>query len=216
MSETSRICAPNTLRSQMPVGAAACPACGHPGRAGATFCPDCGHRLDGQTLPAAEQSTGPQHQESDVAEEPTDEETREPASPAGTSSVAGTARATCSCGCQPVKDAAFCHSCGAPIERQQKLQLVCETNGQHLGVVELDGHDVTIGRDEGNRIVIQGDRYASGRHAHILCQDGMLVLEDRRSSNGTFLRLRRPVTLEVGDEFIVGTTLIRLEAAEGS
>ncbi|MDI6451600.1 FHA domain-containing protein [Anaerobaca lacustris] len=216
MSETNKICASNALLSQMPVGAVTCPACGHPGGAGATFCPDCGHRLDRQSVPAAEQPTGPQRQESDVAEEPTDAETQEPASDHRTANTPRADPPMCCCGCQPVRDAAFCHSCGAPIERQRKLQLVCEANGQRLGVMELDGCDVTIGRDEGNRVVIRGDRHASGRHAHITCQDGMLILEDLRSSNGTFLRLHRPVTLEVGDEFIVGTTLIRLEAGAGS
>lgn len=139
-------------------------------------------------------------------------ETQTPASPAGTLDAAETDPATCSCGCQPVQDAAFCHQCGGRIEWRRRLHLVCETNGQPLGVVELDGHDVTIGRDEGNSVVICGDRHASARHAQVTCREGVLVLEDLGSSNGTFLCLHRPIRLEVGDEFIVGTTLMRLEA----
>ncbi len=38
-----------------------------------------------------------------------------------------------------------------------------------------------------------------------------LVVEDIEGGNGVFLRVRRPVELEPGDEFIVGDQLLRVE-----
>lgn len=40
-----------------------------------------------------------------------------------------------------------------------------------------------------------------------------MSLEDLGSTNGTFLRIKKPLRLEVGDEFLVGATLVRVEQA---
>ena len=39
----------------------------------------------------------------------------------------------------------------------------------------------------------------------------MVFLEDLGSSNGTFLRVRRSIALEVGDEIAIGRNVFRLE-----
>lgn len=53
------------------------------------------------------------------------------------------------------------------------------------------------------------DPEVSRRHARIETQNGVLYLEDLKSSNGTFLngrRLGEPLEIRAGDEIDVGTT----------
>ncbi|WP_028460238.1 FHA domain-containing protein [Chloroflexus sp. Y-396-1] len=60
------------------------------------------------------------------------------------------------------------------------------------------------------------DAGVSRQHARIICRDGMYLLEDLGSSNGTFLNRqriapRRPVELHHGDEIQLGMLLVRFE-----
>ena len=71
--------------------------------------------------------------------------------------------------------------------------------------------DFVIGKDEGCDLVLDGDAYVSRRHARLRLEDDLVFLDDLGSSNGTLLRIRRPIALEVGDEILVGTSVIRLE-----
>jgi hypothetical protein len=47
--------------------------------------------------------------------------------------------------------------------------------------------------------------------AVLIFEEGALALEDREGGNGVFLRIRSPVALEFGSEFVVGDQLLRLE-----
>jgi pSer/pThr/pTyr-binding forkhead associated (FHA) protein len=53
------------------------------------------------------------------------------------------------------------------------------------------------------------DPEVSRRHARLEAQNGVVFLEDLKSSNGTFLngrRLTEPLEIRPGDEIDVGTT----------
>jgi hypothetical protein len=68
----------------------------------------------------------------------------------------------------------------------------------------LDG--ATLGRGEAVDIRIE-DPYASSRHARIVRQGELLVLEDLGSTNGTYLNgepLRGPQPLHPGDRIAIG------------
>jgi pSer/pThr/pTyr-binding forkhead associated (FHA) protein len=80
------------------------------------------------------------------------------------------------------------------------------TEGQSYFVE--DGAD--LGRTEGD-ITFADDQFLSQRHARISAAGGELVLRDLGSVNGVFVRLRGPVELHDGDQFIVGTELLRFE-----
>ena len=74
--------------------------------------------------------------------------------------------------------------------------------------------EIVIGRDESLAdACIALDRYVSRRHARLRSQQGMLMLADLQSRNGTRVH-DRPVTaeepLEVGTPFQVGRTLLRV------
>jgi pSer/pThr/pTyr-binding forkhead associated (FHA) protein len=73
------------------------------------------------------------------------------------------------------------------------------------------GGELTIGKAGDCHMVIAEDDYVSRRHAKLVHSDGMVFVEDLGSSNGTFLKVRRPVALEPGDEIVVGTCVLRFE-----
>jgi hypothetical protein len=70
----------------------------------------------------------------------------------------------------------------------------------------MDEEDLVIGR--GNQADIQiEDPYASTRHARIISQGELLVLEDLGSTNGTYLNdevVRGPQPLHPGDRIRIG------------
>jgi pSer/pThr/pTyr-binding forkhead associated (FHA) protein len=77
--------------------------------------------------------------------------------------------------------------------------------------VELPCAPVILGKGPDCGICIPDDEYLSRQHVRISVQDGMVLLEDLCSSNGTFLKVRQPTILNPGDEFLAGTYLLRLE-----
>ncbi|MBK8270294.1 MAG: FHA domain-containing protein [Planctomycetes bacterium] len=68
-----------------------------------------------------------------------------------------------------------------------------------------------IGKDADCNVVISDDEFVSRRHARLRLEDGLVFLEDLGSSNGTLLRIRRPIIIEAGDEILIGTRMMRLE-----
>jgi hypothetical protein len=61
-------------------------------------------------------------------------------------------------------------------------------------------------------IGLPGERFCHAREASLSVRDGRLLLEDHEGGNGVFLRIRTPVELEIGDEFVVGDQLLRIDS----
>jgi Nif-specific regulatory protein len=79
------------------------------------------------------------------------------------------------------------------------------------------GPEVTMGRDEGNDILIE-DPAVSPHHCRIGLQDGRLILNDLDSHSGTFVN-GIPVKqreLKSGDEVAIGDSVFVLEALEST
>ncbi|HEX9244103.1 MAG TPA: FHA domain-containing protein [Anaeromyxobacter sp.] len=74
----------------------------------------------------------------------------------------------------------------------------------------LGAEDATLGRDEGNTILIASDQ-ASRRHARIFASGGAHVLVDLDSTNGTYLnsKLVKEQTLRHGDVVRIATTVLK-------
>jgi pSer/pThr/pTyr-binding forkhead associated (FHA) protein len=70
--------------------------------------------------------------------------------------------------------------------------------------------DVVCGRREGD-VRLPDDPTVSPRHARFSQAAGALRVEDLGSVNGTFLRLRAPRRVSVGEEIRVGRQVLRLE-----
>jgi pSer/pThr/pTyr-binding forkhead associated (FHA) protein len=76
--------------------------------------------------------------------------------------------------------------------------------------VNVPGAEAIVGRAEG-AIRLADDATVSPRHARFTVAEGALRVEDLGSVNGTFLRLRAPRRISVGDELRLGAQLLRVE-----
>src|SRR5579859_2837264 len=77
------------------------------------------------------------------------------------------------------------------------------------GVYEPKGTEAVIGSS--GTIVLPGERFCHPREGVMRSRDGRLWLHDYEAGNGVFLRIKAPVELGVGDEFVVGDQLLRIE-----
>ena len=75
-----------------------------------------------------------------------------------------------------------------------------------------------IGAVGGNDLILPGDPTVSGSHAVLEWEQGILKVEDSRSTNGTFVNGERMsglrVSLRPGDELRMGQTRMIVQAAE--
>ncbi len=60
-------------------------------------------------------------------------------------------------------------------------------------------------------VALPGERFCHPQEARLSVRDERLWLVDLEGGNGVFLRIRTPVELELGDEFVVGDQLLRIE-----
>ena len=92
-----------------------------------------------------------------------------------------------------------------PVFELQHVRLTGETVDRFA----LDKPEITIGRTGGD-ILFKMDPYMSGRHARLKRQKGKMLLQDLKSRNGLFRRIRDDVELFDGDEFFSGEQLFRV------
>jgi pSer/pThr/pTyr-binding forkhead associated (FHA) protein len=81
--------------------------------------------------------------------------------------------------------------------------------GEIIEEFRLDKPEITLGRTNAN-LVFKDDPFMSGTHARIVAQPGRFILQDLRSRNGVFHRIRKEVELEDGDEFFLGEHIFRV------
>lgn len=73
----------------------------------------------------------------------------------------------------------------------------------------LKDAETLLGRSQGT-YTFPDDHYMSGSHARITLEDGQFVLEDRNSTNGTFIRIRKRLLVRDGDTVLIGAQLLRV------
>jgi hypothetical protein len=71
------------------------------------------------------------------------------------------------------------------------------------------GEEIIIGAD--GEITLPGEKFCHPREAILSFKDDRVWLADLEGGNGVFLRIRTPVELELGDEFVVGDQLLRVD-----
>lgn len=92
-----------------------------------------------------------------------------------------------------------------------KLQyslVVVRPDGTHGQAVKLENVVSVLGRVEGD-ILFPDDPLVSRRHAKFTVQDAGVTVEDLRSANGIFWRLRFPHTLQNADIILMGRQMFR-------
>jgi pSer/pThr/pTyr-binding forkhead associated (FHA) protein len=111
---------------------------------------------------------------------------------------------------------------------QQAAQLLPQPVGKELGrivvvsspalqegeVFAIDSSSLSIGRGRSNDVSIDGDEYASSKHARFEPRRDGIYVADAGSTNGTYvngIRLSRERRLSPGDVVRVGETDLRFE-----
>ena len=175
-----------------------CPRCGRENDAKFAFCLDCGQRLqpEPQAAPAVCASCGaplqPGFRFCGICGKPT----APPSAPTPRPVQATPA------GAPPA---------AAPAARPARIRVALVRNDGAPGpLLSVDKEEALCGRTQGD-FLLPDDPTVSPRHARFTLANGTLRVEDVGSVNGTFVRLREPRHLSVGDEFRVGRQLLRLE-----
>ena len=97
-----------------------------------------------------------------------------------------------------------------PKEQKARFKLVVQRSvGGGPAFYEPLGDAAIIGAD--GAIAIVNEKFCHPREAQIRWVKGRVWLHDLEHGNGVFLRIRQPVELEIGDEFIVGDQLLTIE-----
>ena len=79
---------------------------------------------------------------------------------------------------------------------------------------QLNSAPLTVGRGGQNDLVLDGDEFASARHARIVSRGDGVWVQDLESTNGTFVngsRVAGAQRLNAGDVLRVGETDLRVE-----
>jgi len=99
------------------------------------------------------------------------------------------------------------HSATAPLHVAREARLLVERAPGHTpGMIYDIGEGAVLGRGDAAEIRLD-DPFASSRHAQLVLQAGVVVLEDLGSTNGTYLNeelLAGPAPLHNGDRVRIG------------
>lgn len=85
--------------------------------------------------------------------------------------------------------------------------------GELIQEFSLDKPETTLGRTTGD-LTFKDDPYMSGTHARIVAQPGRFILQDLKSRNGVYRRIRGETEIKNSDEFFLGEQLFRTEIEE--
>lgn len=97
--------------------------------------------------------------------------------------------------------------------RVQFSLIVVRPDGSHGQACKLEKSITVLGRVEGD-IVFPDDTLVSRKHARFTLADDNVMVEDLRSANGVFWRLRAPHTLSDGDIVLMGRQMFRFYTAK--
>jgi pSer/pThr/pTyr-binding forkhead associated (FHA) protein len=186
-----------------------CQRCGRENDPSFAFCLDCGQSLRPPPLPTAEPTCAscgaalqPGFRFCGICGKPIGAPPPTPAVPSGPPS-SGPHRA------QPAAHTALHVAQPRPAPPRFRVTTV-RSDGMAGVSFSLDRDEVVCGRTEGE-VRLADDPTVSPRHARFLQSSGVLRVEDLGSVNGTFLRLKEPRRISVGEELRLGRQLLRLE-----
>ena len=113
-------------------------------------------------------------------------------------------------------DAAAAAGLGRQSPARKSVRLVVQRSPslEEGGAFPLNSAPVTVGRGGQNDLVLDGDEFASSRHARIEVRGDGVWVQDLDSTNGTFVngsRVAGAHRLDDGDVLRVGETDLRVE-----
>src|SRR5437764_373866 len=84
--------------------------------------------------------------------------------------------------------------------------------------MEFDKQEVTIGRVQGNDIILPKGN-VSKRHSRIVIKDGKFIIVDLKSTNGTYVNGRKitsPLVIKGTDKIYIGDFILHVEELAGA
>jgi uncharacterized protein (TIGR02996 family) len=95
------------------------------------------------------------------------------------------------------------------------LTIIVAARGRESGRFAFTGREVTIGRVQGNDVVLP-DKNVSRRHARMVVRDDKVILTDLKSTNGTYLNGRKctaPSVIKDSDKIYIGDFILAIDEA---
>src|SRR6185295_5524683 len=95
--------------------------------------------------------------------------------------------------------------------------VVISEKGGEQRRVEFDKSEVTIGRVQGNDIILPKGN-VSKRHSRIVLKDGKFIIVDIKSTNGTYVNGRKitsPLVIKPTDKIYIGDFILTVDESEG-
>jgi hypothetical protein len=183
------------------------------------FCPGCAtplaiasQPLPAKSIPEASTASPGPASESGTSVKACDPVPATPTNVTAAPPSASNAVACAKCSQVLPPDAQYCMRCGHPLAPPQPAFHVCRSGaGQRPEERKKIEKEIVIGKASECDLVIASDEYVSRQHARISLVDGKPHVVDLGSSNGTYLRIRRPTPLEPGDELVIGSGTVRVE-----
>src|SRR6516165_7060467 len=96
--------------------------------------------------------------------------------------------------------------------------IVVNEKGGEQKRLEFDKPEVTIGRVQGNDIVLPKGN-VSKRHARIVLKDGKFIIVDLKSTNGTYVNGRKitsPLVVKDSDKIYIGDFIVGVDESAGA
>src|SRR3954449_8368525 len=95
--------------------------------------------------------------------------------------------------------------------------IVVNEKGGEQKRLEFDKPEVTIGRVQGNDIILPKGN-VSKRHSRIVLKDGKFIIVDLKSTNGTYVNGRKitsPLVVKEADKIYIGDFIMGVEEDNG-
>src|SRR5882724_8015802 len=96
--------------------------------------------------------------------------------------------------------------------------IVVNEKGGEQKRLEFDKPEITIGRVQGNDIILPKGN-VSKRHSRIVLKDGRFIVVDLKSTNGTYVNGRKitsPLVVKSGDKIYIGDFILTLDDPAGA
>lgn len=161
-------------------------------------CPQCGHSLT-QTdhAPTAAADAAPAPELAPLAAVP------------GATEI-DVEQTECTCGQNCTHESCSCAPADPDEQPKPAWKLMRVAGSAMPEDIPLDQAEMILGQNCDCDITLHGDGFVSRCHARICCENETVTIEDLGSSNGTFIKLRRPVVLTDGDVVLLGTSTFKL------
>src|SRR5271169_436608 len=98
------------------------------------------------------------------------------------------------------------------------FSIMINEKGGEARRLEFDKAEITIGRVQGNDIVLPKGN-VSKRHARIVLKDGKFIIVDLKSTNGTYVNGRKitsPLVVKDSDKIYIGDFIVGVDEASNS